>query len=165
MEFTEALNLLNVDEDDILGNWYKGLKYIEKNRYLKIGDAMLVELTQDKYMVVDNCRAIRDVLRAHCFCTGNYATTKIPLGDRQTSKLFHQLYFDYPDDQVADHISRNTFDNREQNIRFTTHKQNSRNLSKCSINTSGYQGVYLKKQGEYEAWIAQIYNNAGKRIT
>ena len=60
---------------------------------------MVVELTKNKYMICDRDKKTRDLLRKHCFSTGDYARTTVfntINGKRkQTSKRFHQLYLDY----------------------------------------------------------------------
>ena len=60
-----------------------------------------------------------------------------------------------------DHINRNPFDNRKENLRKVSRSENSWNQSKHKNNTSGFIGVHFDKT--YGYWIAQIgYKN--KRI-
>ena len=53
-----------------------------------------------------------------------------------------------------DHINRNPFDNRKENFRPATAKENARNRSLSKNNTSGFIGVSWDK--EYNKWIAYI---------
>ena len=54
----------------------------------------------------------------------------------------------------GDHISRNTLDNRQSNLRIANRAENGWNRSKDIDNTSGYKGVSRsKKTGK---WIAMI---------
>lgn len=60
---------------------------------------------------------------------------------------------------MADHISRDTLDNRRQNLRPATTSENGRNRAKQSNNTSGFIGVC--RYGD--KWGARIWNK-GKLI-
>lgn len=63
-----------------------------------------------------------------------------------------------PDDNlVVDHINHNTLDNRKSNLRICGIKENSINKKKMSNNTSGYTGVYYKK--DRNKWGARIVVN------
>ena len=66
----------------------------------------------------------------------------------------------WPEDQI-DHTNRIRTDNRIDNLREVTNKQNQQNKSKSSLNTSGYQGVHWYKQSS--KWQALIMHNQ-KRI-
>ncbi|OGJ58310.1 hypothetical protein A2635_05320 [Candidatus Peribacteria bacterium RIFCSPHIGHO2_01_FULL_51_9] len=54
----------------------------------------------------------------------------------------------------VDHINRNIFDNRRENLRYVTHSQNMMNMKKSAINTSGFRGVTWNKRRK--KWVAQI---------
>lgn len=54
----------------------------------------------------------------------------------------HQIITEY---NICDHINRNTFDNRKENLRDVTQQQNSFNRSQLKNNTSGIMGVYWIK--------------------
>jgi hypothetical protein len=56
--------------------------------------------------------------------------------------------------EKIDHIDRNRGNNKENNLRLCTHKENNYNKSMRSNNTSGYIGVYWHKK--CLRWIAQI---------
>ena len=60
-----------------------------------------------------------------------------------------------------DHINRNPFDNRKENLRLSTYTENARNRSVAQNNTSGIIGVHWCNTHCY--WVAQIGYN-GKRI-
>ena len=70
----------------------------------------------------------------------------------------HRLAFLYvngmlPKDEV-DHINHNKADNRFSNLREVTHRENGKNLSKITTNTSGIMGVSWHKSNL--RWIAFI---------
>ena len=67
---------------------------------------------------------------------------------------------DIPEVEV-DHINRNRADNRWENLRLATPKQNRENTSIRSDNTSGIRGVALNRSRK--KWHAQICHN-GKTI-
>jgi len=62
-------------------------------------------------------------------------------------------------DEIVDHINGNTLDNRRSNLRICSNAENGRNRGKNSNNSSGFKGVFLKR----DKWAAQIKHN-GKSI-
>jgi hypothetical protein len=63
----------------------------------------------------------------------------------------HKLLVSY---DICDHINRNPFDNRRSNLRKARHKDNDRNRSLLSSNTSGVTGVSWDKMRQ--KWRAYI---------
>lgn len=78
----------------------------------------------------------------------------------RAARLVWTLYHgDIPKGMVVDHINRVRDDNRLENLRLATTKQNARNKHSCSVDyTSKYRGV---KKDLHGRWIAEI-NNDGK---
>lgn len=76
---------------------------------------------------------------------GNYAGTKIK-GKNYSLHAF--IKGKAPKGQVIDHINRNRLDNRRENLRFATKRQNLQNRAKT---TNGYQGTCLQKNGKWRA--------------
>jgi hypothetical protein len=141
-----------------------GKKYKNKNQYYYFRDEFyIVKLSREKWMILEDCKKSRRLLRLYCWSVSNYGYGATVYED--TIKTWHQLFLNYEKDMVADHINNKTFDNRSENLRIVTQRQNMRNLSKRSNNTSGKQGVnrYLCK-GKNHYWVARICNNEGKRI-
>ena len=65
---------------------------------------------------------------------------------------------------VVDHINRRPYDNRLENLRIVSHKQNSRNTSINKNNTTGTTGV--QKQGrQYLSYVARITDNHGNVLS
>jgi hypothetical protein len=62
-----------------------------------------------------------------------------------------------------DHINHNRADNRIENLREATPRENSRNKKMPADNTSGITGVCWHRQSN--RWLARINNNTGKRVT
>lgn len=98
---------------------------------------------------------------------GQVAGSKTPvgyitIGINGSSYLAHRIAFlmahKYLPKQV-DHINGIKDDNRELNIRDSTHGQNSQNRPKFKNNASGYKGVSLNGSN----WVAELRSNK-KRI-
>lgn len=54
----------------------------------------------------------------------------------------------------VDHINGNGLDNRKNNLREATSRQNKQNMKKIKRNTSGYKGVtWCKDRGKWAAYI------------
>jgi hypothetical protein len=71
--------------------------------------------------------------------------------------LGYLLHLNNSDKMVIDHINRNKLDNRIENLRICSPKQNSYNTSKRN---GKYKGV--KKQGKTGKWIASISKDCNK---
>lgn len=57
-------------------------------------------------------------------------------------------------DELVDHANGNTLDNRRENLRLATHKQNMSNRKMHRNNVSGYKGIYWEaSRGKYRATI------------
>ena len=120
----EIENHLNIEVlDKKLRN---GRKYQHKNKYYRYDDFYIVSLTQGKFMIIDNDRKNRKLLRKYCWRVHSktrYAVTG------ETTKGFHQLLLKYGNGLVADHINRCRFDNRFENLRIVTYQENNRNTT------------------------------------
>jgi hypothetical protein len=62
-----------------------------------------------------------------------------------------------PEYKMIDHVNREGFDNRECNLRETTHIQNRLNRRLQKNNTSGYNGIYFCKIRKL--WVFQYKEN------
>ena len=66
----------------------------------------------------------------------------------------HQVLFDIPEGMVADHKDTDVLNNMNDNIRFCTQKQNSRNIMARKNNDTGVAGVYWNAaNGKWRARI------------
>lgn len=68
---------------------------------------------------------------------------------------FHRLVMDCPEDKVIDHVNHNPLDNRKQNLRICTYRQNSFNKKVSQNNLSGVSGVVSVKGKN--RWKARIW--------
>ena len=71
------------------------------------------------------------------------------------------VHGDFPSGSI-DHINHKKNDNRIENLRCVSHKENCRNQSKNKRNKSGYTGVHFRK--DIKKWMANIMVN-GKTKT
>jgi hypothetical protein len=66
----------------------------------------------------------------------------------------HRYVTNCIDDMIVDHINGNRLDNRKENLRLCTMKENRFNNKNYSTNKSGYPGVsWHKKAGKWRARI------------
>jgi len=65
---------------------------------------------------------------------------------------FHRFKFNFPL-KTVDHINRNKRDNRRENLRLCSQKENARNASLHKNNTSGHRGVEKTPEGKWKARI------------
>ena len=140
-----------------------GRKYPHKNKYYRYDDFYIVYLTQGKWMIVDNDRKNRKLLRKHCWSVSNnlYPQTNVD----KTTKKIHRLLLNYEIGLVADHINRCRFDNRSINLRVATQHENMRNKTKHSNNTTGITGVGRVIINKIPYYRADIRNNESTRIS
>jgi len=64
-----------------------GKKYKDKNQYYYYEQAYyIVKLTKDKWMIAEDCKKTRILLRNYCWCTGidDYAMTRV---NRSSTKV------------------------------------------------------------------------------
>lgn len=115
-----------------------------------------IQLTKGYFTLVDIdiYEKIKDIKWYVCESKGyNYA---------QTSKKSKKTWLSHfimnpPKCMLVDHINHDTLDNRRENLRICTKKENQQNYHLPVNNTSGYKGVCLRKlTGK---WLCQIKNN------
>jgi hypothetical protein len=142
-----------------------GKKYNNKNQYYYYEQAYyIIKLSQDKWIIAEDCNKTRRLLKKYCWCIDAYGYARTNVGN--SAKFWHQLYFNYECGLMADHINNKKFDNRIDNIRIVSSSKNSQNKTVRSDNTSGKQGVlyYTDKKHGYHYWRADIRDNNHKKI-
>jgi hypothetical protein len=153
-ELKQKLNI-EVGDRDIQPGMCKPMK----NRYYNINNIMLiVEFKDNKYAVFSNDMKTRELLseRVWCIGPGGYIY-------HSTVRCFHQNYLNYEQGLVCDHKNRLKYDNRQGNLRVITQRQNMRNITKQTNNTSGKNGVNFNISNQ--SWRAEIRDNNGDKIS
>lgn len=113
---------------------------------------MEIKLTQGKIVLVDSKDFEWLNQWKWTYHKTGYAVRNkhIRLGFKKYKSEFirmHRLITSCPKDMVVDHINHNTLDNRKENLRICTRKQNQQNMNKTVKKTSSiYKGVYFCKQ-------------------
>ena len=78
-------------------------------------------------------------------------------GWRSRKLRMHRILLKVLKGQQIDHVNGNRLDNRKSNLRICTQSQNTKNRIKSTKNTSGYKGVWFKKDGKrLKRWVADI---------
>lgn len=99
-----------------------------------------IPLSSDINVIVDDCDY--DVVSSikwylHRGANTNYAKSNVYTNGHQ---LMHRLITNCPKGMEVDHINFNGLDNRRENLRIVTHKENKRHNLGFSHNTSGVTG-------------------------
>lgn len=92
---------------------------------------------------------------------GYASTTFHKKGSSRTDKgrninlSMHRLILDFPEG-IVDHINRNRLDNRKDNLRIVTHKENIWNSIVSNGNGNGFIGVTMESTNCYVARLGNI---------
>jgi len=84
-----------------------------------------------------------------------YACGKI--GKKKFTILLHRWLFNPPADKEVDHVNRNSLDNRRENLREVTRKQNEENGPATASGKSQYRGVYFDAFSS--RWRGEVTHN------
>lgn len=100
-----------------------------------------IELTQGKTAIIDD-NDFDLVSKYKWYFNKGYAASSSMF----SKKIYmHRVVANPPVGFQVDHINGNKLDNRKENLRCCTVKQNTQNVRKHKDNTSGYKGVILHK--------------------
>ena len=91
-----------------------------------------------------------DLIKDYCWAekTGRYGALITTIDNKQVK--MHQLF----GLSWYDHKDRNPLNNKRENLRPSSKMENSRNHSKRKDNTTGFSGVYWRK--DVQKWMAMI---------
>lgn len=117
---------------------------------------MNIDLTRGYLAVVDDADYDRVVGAGPWHVWDSAPTSRYAVHSIDSTKQLHMHTFITGWDYV-DHINGDGLDNRRQNLRQASHGQNMFNKRRYSNNTSGFQGVYPKRN----RWAATV--NVNKR--
>lgn len=74
--------------------------------------------------------------------------------------FLHREIMQTPEGYITDHINGNKLDNLKSNLRVATDRENVWNQGIRSDNSSGYRGVYFRK--DRKRWSAEIKKDGKK---
>lgn len=94
------------------------------------------------------------------FLDGRYRSVKIHKKSYGIHRIIFAMHHGHLP-KMTDHIDRNTFNNRIENLREVTNQQNQFNTTKNIRNTSGYKNVLFRK--DRQKWACRFQIN-GKHI-
>jgi hypothetical protein len=79
-------------------------------------------------------------------------------------RLIAKMFIPNPNNlEFIDHINQNRSDNRLENLRWVSRKDNNRNRSMNKNNTTGNQGVFFRNDDKFSYWQAYWCDNEGKQ--
>jgi HNH endonuclease len=91
-----------------------------------------------------------------------YITARVHHKHYRIHRLIWVYHFgSIPAEMVVDHINRSRKDDRIENLRLATLKQNARNRRRSRNNTSGHSGVVWR--ASRRRWVVNIMLNGRKR--
>ena len=169
-DLNEIEEYLDIDLENLNLRLRHGKNHKHKNKYYWIRHRFYIVQVSgnlDKWFIMDSNDRTRELLRNHIwFCktdhtrhTSSYIRTNI----NKKQKSVHRILMNEPNNVFVDHINRKPYDNRLENLRIVSRKENSRNCSISKNNTTGTTGV--NKQGKkHPHYIASIINNNGNRL-
>lgn len=118
--------------------------------------AIEVPLTNGKFAIVDD----EDFEKVSVYkwrFDGRYATTVIDK-ESQRKVYMHRLITNAATGELIDHKNGDRLDNRKENLRIASFRENAANCRLHAHNTTGYKGVYRFSRGN-KRWRASITFN------
>lgn len=118
-----------------------------KNKLFKV----LID-DEDKFILDYICYIVPRGKNSNTFYCEAFINRKNKIG-------IHRLIMKVNNSKLSvDHINGNGLDNRKENLRICSHKENLRNSRKPKNNTSGYKGVsWDKSRNRWKAYIIFDY--------
>ncbi len=117
-----------------------------------------IPLTRGKFAIIDDVDFVlisKHKWQAFRSFDKYYATAKLPKGSKPSSIIMSRLII--RGFAQVDHIDGNPLNNRRNNLRGCTHKQNQKNKRLSYKNTSGYKGISWNKT--LKKWTFRIMSD------
>ena len=141
-------------------NEIRGKSSIKTNHYSDMGEYVIGYTGNNIQFKIDK----EDFDRVKELCWNyngkGYIVSRERNGRESKTILLHRYVMGVHNESrriVVDHINHDTLDNRKQNLRVCTQRENSMNVSLPKNNTSGVRGV--RWDSEKRKWHAYIYQN------
>lgn len=114
----------------------------------------IIKLTQGKEALIDDDDYERVNKFKWQFHKKGYATHGYKIKGKCKKIRMHRFILQAPKNKQVDHINGNTLDNRKQNLRLCSHRENSRNTAKTKNKTlSRYKGVSKTHRKYWRSYI------------
>ena len=120
------------------------------NKYIFKNDFVIVLTSKGVGILID--RKNFKKIKKYCWCISKTGYAVANINGKITKMHRYVLNINNPN-QIVDHINGNKLDNRGDNLRMATIKQNSRNTSVSKNNKVGVLGISQTKYGKYRARI------------
>lgn len=114
-----------------------------------------IQLSQNKKSIIDDEDYERLNQWKWSFHNGGYGVRTTWPDNKAV--LLHRIVMNCPDNMEVDHINGNKLDNRKENLRVCTARENRLNRKKSKNKTSKYKGVHWNKDNS--KWRAKITVN------
>jgi hypothetical protein len=145
---------------EIIGHWISlnpisSSKKLNIYRMIQINDKLYYEVKCSNNENITFLCDLRDIdlLKSNTwYCDNDYY---IVTNMNKTTKRFHRMI--NQEYKMTDHINRVKLDNRSINLREATHELNNKNQKLRKTNTSGFNGVYYRKNEN--RWIVKWLEN------
>ena len=118
-----------------------------------------IQLTKGKFALIDES-TFQEFSEFNWHIANGYAARRLPKAQGKKMLYMHRLILSAPKGKIVDHINGDPLDNRIQNLRLCTHKQNIRN-GRSRKGSSIYKGV--SRRSDYAAFQAHITVNGKKK--
>ena len=122
-------------------------------KYIKLTQGKITKVDDDTYLWASKFNWCVNFMSGGYYVIRSVGRTHIRL---------HREIIGAKKGEIVDHINGNTLDNRKENLRICTHKNNMQNQKTPKNNKSEYKGVYWVK--ENKNWRARIQVN-GKKVS
>jgi hypothetical protein len=142
----------------VLDNWFWGIKkpygkkVYNQIRLVSIDNITCLEVKTQLEVITFLCD-IKNYkhIRSHTWTSDKYKNNNTYYIITRIKKNNKKLYFHRlicPEYKLIDHINRLGTDNREINLRETTHSQNMLNCKLMKNNSSGFNGIHYNRFGK-----------------
>ena len=123
----------------------------------RTGGSCLIPLTQNQFAIVDS-EDFAELSKHKWYAYKDYNVWYALTAINFSTVSMHRIILNAKKGQFIDHANGNGLDNRKENLRFCTPRQNSQNARKCKTpKTSKYKGVWWRK--DRNRWVAEIMLN------
>lgn len=117
---------------------------------------MKLKLNKNKYTLIDK-EDFDKVSQFNWFFNGKHAYRTVQKNYKSKTIYLHRFITNCPKGKTVDHINGDGLDNRKENFRICSQKNNSYNAKICKRNKSGFKGVsWIKSR---KKWYVSIEKN------